>query len=48
MSAIGLLFILIALVGGFAGSAFALTLARRGRVAGADGEQPSWVRFHVR
>ncbi len=48
MSAIGLLFVLIAIVAGLCAAAFAVTLARKGRIVGEDRAQPSWVRYHVR
>ena len=48
MSALTLLFVLLALTAGLACAAFALAYARRGtRRMGAPGD-PSWVRFHVR
>lgn len=48
MEAIGLLFVLIALVIGGCGIAYAVALARRPvEVVRADG-QPAWPRFHVR
>ena len=48
MSAVTLLFVLLALTAGLAGAAYAIAYARRGaRRLGAD-EQPSWPRFHVR
>jgi NADH-quinone oxidoreductase subunit A len=48
MSALTLLFVLIALVGGLAVLAYGVVLAVRGRREVAMGRQPSWVRFHVR
>ena len=48
MSAVTLLFVLLALTGGLVGLAYVAVLARRGmRVVGGD-EQPAWPRFHVR
>lgn len=48
MSALTLLFVLIAFTGGLAAAAFALTYARHGTRTVGDVQQPSWVRFHVR
>ena len=48
MSAISLFFILMLLVAGLVGLTYALAAARHGRVATHPGEQPAWVRFHVR
>ena len=48
MSAISLFFILMLLVAGLVGLAYALAAARHGRVETHPGEQPAWVRFHVR
>ena len=48
MSALTLLFVLLAMTAGLAAAAYAVVLARRGtRRLGAE-VQPSWVRFHVR
>ena len=48
MSALTLLFVLIAMTAGFAAAALAIAYGRHGvRTVGAA-EQPSWVRFHVR
>ena len=48
MNAVSLFFILILLVVGFALALYALALARRGKLETHPGEQPAWVRFHVR
>ena len=48
MSALTLLFVLIALVGALAGAAYLVVLARHGRRTTHPGEQPAWVRYHVR
>lgn len=48
MSALTLLFVLIALTAGLAGAAYALVLARRGTRRVGPSQDPSWVRFHVR
>lgn len=48
MTAVGLLFVLIALTLGLVGAAYALSLARRGRTTAPGPEQPAWGRFHVR
>ena len=48
MTALSLFFVLFALVLALAGAAYALALARRGRVETHPGEQPAWPRFHVR
>jgi len=48
VSALGLLFVLIALVGGLAAAAYCLALLRRGRAVVDGGAGPAWVRFHVR
>jgi NADH-quinone oxidoreductase subunit A len=48
MSALTLLFVLLALVGGAAGAVYVIAYARHGvRRVGPDA-QPSWPRFHVR
>ncbi len=48
MTAVSLFFILFVLVLALAGAAYALSLARGGRVETHRGEQPAWPRFHVR
>lgn len=48
MSALTLLFVLLALVGGALGVTYAVCLLRSGRTQTARGEQPAWGRFHVR
>lgn len=48
MKAVGLLFVLIALVAGLLVAAYALALWRRGVQVSHPGEQPSWPRYHVR
>ena len=48
MGAVSLLFVLLALVGGLCGAAYAIALARRGRRALRSDAGPSWTRFHVR
>ena len=48
MSALTLLFVLIAMTGGLAAAGFALAYARHGTRIAGDAQQPSWVRFHVR
>ena len=48
MSAVGLLFVLLALVLGLVAAGYAISLARHGRrTAPAEGA-PAWGRFHVR
>jgi len=47
-SAIGLLFVLIALVAGLLVAAYAVVIARRGVHVSRRGQQPAWPRFHVR
>lgn len=47
-SALGLLFVLIGLVVGGLAAAYLVALGRAGRRRTHPGEQPSWVRFHVR
>ena len=49
MTAIGLFFVLVALVAGLLLAAYAVAVRRRGvRVVGHSGEQPAWPRYHVR
>lgn len=48
MSAIGLFFVLLTVVGALLGAAYALSLAMAGRRVVQIGEQPAWGRFHVR
>ena len=48
MSAVGLLFVLLALVIGVLVAAYALVLWRRGSRVVREGEQPAWPRYHVR
>ena len=48
MSAITLLFVLIALTAGLGCTAFLVARARRGTVTLGGAEDPAWVRFHVR
>ena len=48
MRAIGLLFVLVALVAGLLILAYAAVLLRRGVRVARTGEQPSWARYHVR
>jgi NADH-quinone oxidoreductase subunit A len=48
LSALTLLFVLIAMVGGALAAAYFLAIARAGRRRTHPGEQPAWVRFHVR
>lgn len=48
MSALTLLFVLIALTLGLLAVAYAVVLARRGIRVVRTGEQPAWPRFHVR
>jgi NADH-quinone oxidoreductase subunit A len=48
MSAPSLFFTLMVLVAGLAAAAYALAAVRQGRTETYPGEQPSWVRFHVR
>jgi len=48
VNAVTLLFVLLALVAGLSGFAYALALARRGRRANEVGAEPSWKRFHIR
>jgi len=47
-SALGLFFVLIALVVVALAAAYVVALARAGRRRTHPGEQPSWPRFHVR
>ena len=48
MSALTLLFVLVALVCALTGAAYLVVLARHGRRVTHPGEQPAWVRYHVR
>ena len=48
MSALSLFFVLMVLVIGLAAAAYAIASLRYGRVETHPGEQPAWVRFHVR
>ena len=48
MSALTLLFVLIALVGALTGAAYLIVMARHGHRTTHPGEQPAWVRYHVR
>ena len=48
MSAVTLLFVLLALVAGLLGAAYCLALARNGRAVVRRGEEPAWPRYHVR
>ncbi|WP_249011821.1 NADH-quinone oxidoreductase subunit A [Conexibacter sp. DBS9H8] len=48
MRAVGLLFVLMALVVGLLAAAYAATLLRRGVRRVRAGERPSWPRYHVR
>ncbi len=48
MSALTLLFVLIALVLGLAGAAYLAVLAKQGRRVTLREAQPAWVRYHVR
>ena len=48
MRAIGLLFILVALVAGLLVAAYATTLWRQSVRRAHPGEPPSWPRYHVR
>lgn len=47
-SALELLFVLIALLVAGLAAAYLIALARTGRARTHPGQQPSWVRFHVR
>lgn len=48
MSAVGLFFVLLALVGGLLVASYGFALWRRGVRVVARGEQPAWPRYHVR
>jgi NADH-quinone oxidoreductase subunit A len=48
VTAVGLFFILLALLLGLLLSAYALLLSRRGVQVVRRGQQPSWPRYHVR
>lgn len=48
MHPLTLFFELMAITAGVAAIAYAFVLVRRGRAVTYVGEQPSWVRFHVR
>jgi NADH-quinone oxidoreductase subunit A len=48
MSALSLFFILLLLVAGGVAAAYGLALWRRGRLETHPGDDPAWVRFHVR
>ena len=48
MSALTLLFVLMALVAGLAAAAHFVALARRGTTVTDAGRRPAWGRFHVR
>lgn len=48
MSAVTLLFVLLALSGGLVAAAYLVVLARRGVRTTGTGEEPSWPRFHAR
>jgi NADH:ubiquinone oxidoreductase subunit 3 (subunit A) len=48
LSALTLLFVLIAMLGGVLAAAYFLAIARAGRRHTHPGEPPAWVRFHVR
>jgi NADH:ubiquinone oxidoreductase subunit 3 (subunit A) len=48
VSAVGLMFVLLALLIGALLAAYALALWRRGLRVVRAGEQPSWPRYHVR
>jgi NADH-quinone oxidoreductase subunit A len=48
VSAVALLFVLIALTAGLIVASYAIVLVRRGVRVVRHGEQPSWPRFHVR
>ena len=48
MSAVTLLFVLLALTVGLVVAAYGLVLLLRGISVAHDGEQPAWPRFHVR
>ena len=48
MSALTLLFVLVALVVALVGAAYLVVLARHGRKTTHPAQQPAWVRYHVR
>jgi NADH-quinone oxidoreductase subunit A len=48
MSAVALLFVLLALTVGLVGAAYFVTLTRHGSRATDPDRQPAWPRFHVR
>lgn len=48
MTAVGALFVLVALVAGLVVGAYAVVLLRRGVHRAAGEEQPAWPRYHVR
>ena len=48
MTALTLVFVLLALTFGIAGAAYAFAAARHGTARLGDQTGPSWVRFHVR
>lgn len=48
MGALELLFVLLALVAGLVVGAYGIAVATRGVVLHHRGEQPAWVRVHVR
>ena len=48
MSALTLLFVLLALVAGLVVLAYAIVFATRGLKREPEDEQPAWIRFHVR
>ncbi len=48
MSALTLLFVLVALVAALLGAAYLVVLARHGRRTTHPNQQPAWVRYHVR
>ncbi len=48
MSAVSLFFVLMVLVAALVGALYAVSAVWRGRVETHPGEQPAWVRFHVR
>jgi NADH-quinone oxidoreductase subunit A len=48
VTAIELFFVLLALLVGLLGAAYAITIARKGIRVRHRGEQPAWPRYHVR
>jgi len=48
MSAVSLFFILMLLVASLVAALYVVTALRQGSVETHPGEQPAWVRFHVR